>query len=64
MYVCHVTCSYDCNLEASFPLVQAALDVDGKSPLAVCLECRMNDWEGTTQLLREAYKNPVYTTYL
>ena len=36
--------------------VKAALDNDGKSPLAVCLEYRMNKWEKTAQLLRESYK--------
>ena len=36
--------------------VKAALDNDGKSPLAVCLECKMNDWQTTAQLLREAYR--------
>ena len=36
--------------------VKAALDNDGKSPLAVCLEFRMNEWEKTAQLLRDAYK--------
>ena len=35
--------------------IQAALDNDGKSPLAVCLDNRMNDWEKTAQLLRDAY---------
>lgn len=39
--------------------LKAALDNDGKSPLAVCLECKMNDWEGTSQLLRDAYKSNV-----
>ena len=38
--------------------VKTALDSDGKSPLAVCLECRMNDWDETARLLREAYKTP------
>ena len=36
--------------------VKAALDNDGKSPLAVCLEFKMNDWQKTAELLREAYK--------
>ena len=39
--------------------LKAALDNDGKSPLAVCLECKMNEWGETAQLLREAYKNIV-----
>ncbi len=39
--------------------VKMALDEDGKSPLAVCLECKMNDWRETEQVLREAYKRPV-----
>ena len=36
--------------------VKAALDNDGKSPLAVCLEFRMNEWQSSAQLLRDAYK--------
>lgn len=36
--------------------VKAALDYDGKSPLAVCLEFKMNEWQKTAQLLREAYE--------
>lgn len=40
--------------------VKAALDNDGKSPLAVCLECKMNDWAETAQILRDAYKNSVF----
>ena len=39
--------------------VQVALDEDGKTPLAVCLECKTNDWQETAQLLREAYKEQV-----
>lgn len=39
--------------------LKAALDDDGKSPLAVCLECKMNDWEEVAHLLRESYKNNV-----
>ena len=39
--------------------MQTAIDNEGKSPLAVCLECRMNDWSGTAKLLREAYKTMV-----
>ena len=38
---------------------QTAIDNEGKSPLAVCLECRMNDWSGTAKLLREAYRTAV-----
>ena len=40
--------------------VKAALDNEGKSPLAVCLEFRMNDWQRSAQLLREAYKVRCY----
>ena len=36
--------------------VKAALDSEGKSPLAVCLEFKMNDWQRSAQLLRKAYK--------
>ena len=36
--------------------VKAALDNEGKSPLAVCLEFKMNDWQGSAELLKEAYK--------
>lgn len=36
--------------------VKAALDSDGKSPLAVCIEFRMNEWQKAAQLLRDAYK--------
>ena len=39
--------------------VRAALDNDGKSPLAVCLDCKMNDWSKTAQILRDAYSNTV-----
>ena len=39
--------------------VKAALDDDGKSPLAVCLDNKMNDWAKTAQLLRDAYNTPV-----
>lgn len=35
--------------------VKTALDNEGKSPLAVCLEFKMNDWQNTAQVLREAY---------
>eukprot|EP00731_Ephydatia_muelleri_P031926 Em0023g433a len=35
--------------------VKTALDNEGKSPLAVCLEFKMNDWQGVAQVLREAY---------
>ena len=36
--------------------VKAALDNEGKSPLALCLEFKMNDWQGSAELLKEAYK--------
>ena len=36
--------------------VKAALDNEGKSPLAVCLEFRMNEWQSSAQLLRKSYK--------
>ena len=39
--------------------VKAALDSDGKSPLAVCLDNKMNDWTKTADILREAYTHPV-----
>lgn len=39
--------------------VKAALDNDGKSPLAVCLDSKMNDWAKTAEILRDAYNNPV-----
>lgn len=37
--------------------VKAALDNEGKSPLAVCLDCKMNDWTKTAQILRDAYNS-------
>jgi Krev interaction trapped protein 1 len=37
-------------------LVQTAIDCEGKSPLAVCLECRQKEWSETRRLLQEAYK--------
>ena len=43
--------------------VKAALDNEGKSPLAVCLEFKMNDWQGTAELLREVYKVRVGLLY-
>ena len=36
--------------------MKAALDNEGKSPLALCLEFKMNDWQGSAELLKEAYK--------
>ena len=39
--------------------VKAALDNEGKSPLAVCLDSKMNDWEKTAEILRDAYNHPV-----
>lgn len=39
--------------------IKAALDNDGKSALAMCLESKSNDWNATAQLLRDAYKSPV-----
>ena len=40
-------------------LPQTAIDIEGKSPLAVCLECRENKWSQTAKLLREAYAKTV-----
>lgn len=39
--------------------VKAALDNDGKSPLAVCLDCKTNNWTKTAQILRDAYSSIV-----
>lgn len=39
--------------------VKAALNGDGKSPLAVCIDYKMNDWKKTAQILRDAYSKPV-----
>lgn len=39
--------------------VKAALDDDGKSPLAVCLDCKSNDWKKTAQIFRDAYSSTV-----
>ena len=39
--------------------VKAALDNEGKSPLAVCLDGKMNDWAKTAEMLRDAYNHPV-----
>ncbi len=36
--------------------VKAALDSEGKSPLALCLEFKMNDWQRSAEILKEAYK--------
>ena len=47
-----VECYCDC-------FTQTAIDIEGKSPLAVCLECRENKWSQTAKLLREAYAKTV-----
>lgn len=39
--------------------VKAALDNDGKSPLAACLDCKTNNWTKTAQILRDAYSSTV-----
>jgi ankyrin repeat protein len=39
--------------------VKAALDNDGKSPLAVCLDSKSNDWKKTAEILRDAYNSTV-----
>lgn len=44
--------------------VKAALDNDGKSPLAVCLDSKMNDWTKTARILKDAYSNSVSSQYL
>ena len=44
--------------------VKAALDNDGKSPLAVCLDSKMNDWTKAARVLRDAYNSPVCSQYL
>lgn len=36
--------------------VKAALDNEGKSPLALCLEFKMNDWQKSAEILKKAYK--------
>ena len=38
---------------------QGALDHKGRSPLAICLECKENDWKKTEQLLREHLQEQV-----
>ena len=40
-------------------VVKAALDDEGKSPLAVCLDCKSNNWKKTAQILRDAYSSTV-----
>ena len=47
-----------------FPLdTQTAIDSEGKSALAVCLECREHKWSQTAKLLREAYAKTVSNTF-
>ncbi len=40
-------------------LLKGALDSDGRSPLAVCLESKENDWKNTENMLRQAHREQV-----
>uniref|UniRef100_A0ABM0MPM3 Krev interaction trapped protein 1-like n=1 Tax=Saccoglossus kowalevskii TaxID=10224 RepID=A0ABM0MPM3_SACKO len=37
---------------------KGALDKDGKTPLHLCEECRQNEWEAVSKLLRDAMRRP------